>query len=163
MYKRKEVTREGVGSLKFGELGDLDTSHAVPKRAHTLAFTGSEWLPLQTLSNKQDGLLTQKSSLRTLQLEKGTKSGRWRIVRPTYIPETKNIIIEEAQDKCNYVLKTSKSTHSILKMVSVFSPVGIIGLGLGSSTILLEMFYLASNSSGTKHMKNKKLGFIYYT
>ena len=44
VYKRKEVTREGVGSLKFGELSDLDTSHAVSKRAHTLAFTGSEWV-----------------------------------------------------------------------------------------------------------------------
>ena len=41
---KKEVTREGVGSLKFCELSDLDTSHAVPKRAHTLAFTGSEWV-----------------------------------------------------------------------------------------------------------------------
>ena len=25
VYKRKEVTREGVGSLEFGELSDLDT------------------------------------------------------------------------------------------------------------------------------------------
>ena len=32
------------GSLEFGELSDLDTSHAVPKRAHTLAFTGSKWV-----------------------------------------------------------------------------------------------------------------------
>ena len=44
VYKRKEVTHEWVGSLKFGELSHLDTSHAVPKRAHTLAFTGSEWV-----------------------------------------------------------------------------------------------------------------------
>ena len=44
VYKRKEITCEGPGSLKFGELSDLDTSHAVPKRAHTLAFTGSEWV-----------------------------------------------------------------------------------------------------------------------
>ena len=44
VYKRKEITREGSGSLKFGELSDLDTSHPVPKRALTLAFTGSEWV-----------------------------------------------------------------------------------------------------------------------
>ena len=31
VYKRKEVTLEGVGSQKFGELSDIDTAHAVPK------------------------------------------------------------------------------------------------------------------------------------
>ena len=41
VYIRKDVTLEGVGSLTFGELSDLDTSHAVPKQIHTLAFTGS--------------------------------------------------------------------------------------------------------------------------
>ena len=44
VYKRKEVTLEGVGSQKFGELSDIDTSHAIPKRIHTLAFTGSKWV-----------------------------------------------------------------------------------------------------------------------
>ena len=57
VYKRKEVTLEGVRSQKFGELSDIDTSHAVPKQIHTLAFTGSKWVasadPLQ-----QTGLLT---------------------------------------------------------------------------------------------------------
>ena len=42
VYKRKEVTLEGVGSQKFGELSDIDTSHAFPKRVHTLVFTGSK-------------------------------------------------------------------------------------------------------------------------
>ena len=41
VYKRKEVILEGVGSQTFSELSDIDTSHAVPKRIHTLAFTGS--------------------------------------------------------------------------------------------------------------------------
>ena len=36
--------------------------------------------------------------------------------------------------------KTNNSTQGILKMVSEFFPVGIIGLGLASSTILLEIF-----------------------
>ena len=35
VYKRKEATLEGVGSQKFGELSDIDTSHAVPKRIQT--------------------------------------------------------------------------------------------------------------------------------
>ena len=43
VYKRKEVTLEGM-SVKFGELSDVDVSQAVPKRLHTLAFTGSKWL-----------------------------------------------------------------------------------------------------------------------
>ena len=58
----------------------------------------------------------------------------------SYIPEIKNIIIEEAQDKLSYILKTSNSRQGTLKMVSEFSHVGIIGLGLASSTILLEIF-----------------------
>ena len=58
VYIRKDVTLEGVGSLTFGELSDLDTSHAVPKKIHTLAFTGSKWVPLRTRSNKQASLLT---------------------------------------------------------------------------------------------------------
>ena len=58
MYKRKEVTLEGEGSQKFGELSDIDTSHAVPKRIHMLAFTGSKWVTFADPSNKQDGLLT---------------------------------------------------------------------------------------------------------
>ena len=51
VYRRREVTLEGVGSLKFGELSDIVTSHAVPKQIHTLAVTGSKWVafadPLQ--------------------------------------------------------------------------------------------------------------------
>ena len=43
VYKRKKVTQEG--SLKFEELSDVDTSHVVPKRLHTLVFTGEKWFP----------------------------------------------------------------------------------------------------------------------
>ena len=77
VYKRKEVIHEWVGSLKFGELSDLDTSHAVPKRAHTLAFTGSEWVAFADPVQQTGWLIEIKISPRTLQLEKGTKSGRW--------------------------------------------------------------------------------------
>ena len=58
----------------------------------------------------------------------------------SYIPEAKNIVIEEAQDKLSYILKANNSRQGTLKMVSEFSPVGIIGLGLASSAILLEIF-----------------------
>ena len=39
----------------------------------------------------------------------------------SYIPETKSIVSEEAQDKLSYILKTSNSRQGTLKMVSVFS------------------------------------------
>ena len=60
----------------------------------------------------------------------------------SYIPETKNIVIEEAQDKLGYILQTSNSRQGTLKMVAEFFPAGIIGLGLASSTstILFEIF-----------------------
>ena len=41
VYKRTNVTKEGIGSLKLLELSDVDISHAVPRQLHTLAFTGS--------------------------------------------------------------------------------------------------------------------------
>ena len=41
IYKRKEVNFEGVGSLTFGELTDIDTLHAV---IHMLAFKGCKWV-----------------------------------------------------------------------------------------------------------------------
>ena len=42
---------KGWGHKKIGKLSDIDISHAVPKRIHTLASTGSKWVafadPLQ--------------------------------------------------------------------------------------------------------------------
>ena len=64
VYKRKKVTQEGTGSLKFKDLSDVDVSYAVPKRVHTLAFTAWGWggggwgFAFADPSNKQDGLLT---------------------------------------------------------------------------------------------------------
>ena len=53
----------------------------------------------------------------------------------SYVPETKNVVISE-----QYTLKTSNSREGILKMVSEFSPAGIISMGKEpTSTILLEM------------------------
>ena len=48
VYKRKSFTpsapSEGIRSLKFEELRDVDISHAVPRRRHSLAFTGDKWI-----------------------------------------------------------------------------------------------------------------------
>ena len=83
-------------------------------------------------------------------------------------PRQKTLSLNKHKTKRQMQLhdKTSNSAQGILKMVSEFFPVGIIGLGLASSTILLEiflgdslttlsMFYLASNC-GPKHMLIKK-------
>ena len=54
VYIRKKVhPTKGIGSLKFEELSDVDISHAVPRRLHSLAYTGSKWVafadPLQQI------------------------------------------------------------------------------------------------------------------
>ena len=46
----------------------------------------------------------------------------------------KNIVISE-----NYTIKTSNSRQEVLKMVSEYSPAGIIGLGLVTSIMFLEV------------------------
>ena len=56
----------------------------------------------------------------------------------SFIPETRNIVVSEAQDQ-SYALKTGNGNRGSLKMVSEFPPAGIIGLGLSVSTILLEI------------------------
>ena len=53
----------------------------------------------------------------------------------SYVPETKNVVISE-----QYTLKKSNRQEGILKVVSEFSPVGIIGAGKEpTSTILLKV------------------------
>ena len=45
VYKRKKFTpSEGIRSLKFEELNDVDISHAVPRQLHSFAFTGDKWV-----------------------------------------------------------------------------------------------------------------------
>ena len=54
--KEKRLTpSEGMRSVKFEEMSDVDISHAVPRRLHSLAFPGTNGLPLQTPSNKLVG------------------------------------------------------------------------------------------------------------
>ena len=40
--EKKFIPSEGIRSLKFEELSDVDISHAVPRRLRRLAFTGDK-------------------------------------------------------------------------------------------------------------------------
>ena len=56
----------------------------------------------------------------------------------SFISETRDIVVSEAPD-LSYVLKTGNGRQGSLRMVFEIPPVGIIGLGLSASTILLEI------------------------
>ena len=136
VYKRKKVA-EGGGAQKLGELSDVNVSYAVPKRLHQLAFTGSKWIAFADPTQQTGWLIDIRISSPYVatgqhhKVRKVTNSGTWLC---SYIPETKNVVISE-----QYTLKTSNSREGILKMVSEFSPAGIIGAGIPTSTILLEV------------------------
>ena len=139
VYKRKKVTiQEGGGAQKLGEFSDVDVSYAVPRRLHQLAFTGSKWVvfadPTQLTGWLIDIWISSPyvATGREHKVRKVTNAGT-RLC--SYVPETKNVIISE-----QYTLKTSNSRKGILKMVSEFSPEGIIGAKKEpTSTILLEV------------------------
>ena len=42
--EKKVTAQEWCGAQKLEELSDVDVSDAVPRRLHTLAFTGSKWI-----------------------------------------------------------------------------------------------------------------------
>ena len=59
VYKSKKfIPSEGIGSLKFEELSDVDISHAVPRRLHSLAYTRCKWVAFADPSNKLVGSST---------------------------------------------------------------------------------------------------------
>ncbi|MEW8317035.1 MAG: hypothetical protein AB2691_00740 [Candidatus Thiodiazotropha sp.] len=143
VYKRKEVTLEGVGSLKFGELSDVDVSQAVARRLHTLAFTGSRWVAFADPAQQAGWLIDINLSSPYVVTGKGHKIRK--VVNSgtrlcSLIPETRNVIIAEAPDRFSYLLKTGNNRQGALKMVSEFPPAGIIGLGLSLSTIVFKIF-----------------------
>ena len=43
VYKSKEVILEGIGSLTFGELSDVDTTNVVLKRFHALVISKKDF------------------------------------------------------------------------------------------------------------------------
>ncbi|MEW8445397.1 MAG: hypothetical protein AB2661_16020 [Candidatus Thiodiazotropha sp.] len=142
VYKRKKFTpSEGIRSLKFEELSDVDISHAVPRRLHSLAFTGDKWVAFADPVQQTGWLIDLKIASpyvvtgKEHKLRKVVNSGT-RLC--SLIPETRNIAVSKAPDQ-SYVLKTGNRKRGSLKMVSEFPPAGIIGLELSVSTILLEI------------------------
>ena len=139
VYKRKKVTaQEGGGAQKLGELSDVDVSYAVPKWLHTLAFTGSKWIafadPVKTTGWMID-IRISSPYVATGQHHKGRKVTNSGTRLCSYIPETRNVVVSE-----QHTLKTSNSREGILKMISEFSPAGIIGAEEEpTATILLEV------------------------
>ena len=125
VYKRKKFTPfEGIRSLKFEDLSDVDVLHAVPWRLHSLAFKGDKWVafadPVQqtgwfiNLKIASPYVVTGKEHT----LRKVVNSG---IRLCSFIPETRNIIVSKAPDQ-SYVLKTENGKRGSLKMVSEFPP-----------------------------------------
>ena len=132
VYKRKNVTAQ-----EFGELIDVDVSYAVPRRLHTLAFTGSKWIAFADPTQQTGWLIDIRifsPYVATRREQKGRKVTNAGTRLCSYVPETKNVVISE-----QYTLKTGNCREGILKMVSEFSPAGIIGAGMPTSTILLEV------------------------
>ena len=134
VYKRKKVTtQEGGRAQKLGELSDVDVSYAVPRRLHQLAFTGSKWIAFAEPTKQMGWLIDIRISSPYVatgqhhKVQKVTNSGT-RLC--SYVPETKNVVISE-----QYTLKTSNGREGILKMVSEFSPAGIIGEGIPTSIL----------------------------
>ncbi|MCU7813511.1 MAG: hypothetical protein KZQ77_20090 [Candidatus Thiodiazotropha sp. (ex Notomyrtea botanica)] len=139
VYKRKSVTLEGVGSPTFGGLSDIDTSVAVPKQLHTLAYTGRKWVVFADPVQQTGGwLIDIRIASPYVWTGKGHKLRK--VVNSgtrlcSFIPKTKNIVVSEG-----YTLGTNGGRQGVLKMASEFPPAGLIGLGLPTSTILLEIF-----------------------
>ena len=145
VYKRKKFTpSEGIGSLKFEELSDVDISHAVPRRLHSLAFIGDKWVAFADLVQQTSWLIDLKIASPYVVTEKEHKLRK--VVNSgirlcSFIPETRNIVVSEAPDQ-SYKLETGNSKRGSLKMAlrwSPNSPAEIIGLRLSVSTILLEI------------------------
>ena len=112
---------------KLGELSDVDVSYAAPRRLHQLAFTGSRWVAFADPVQETGWMIDIRISSPYVatgqhhKVRKVTNSGT-RLC--SYVPETKNVVVSR-----QYTLKTSTSWEGILKMVSEFSPAGIIGAG----------------------------------
>ena len=97
---------EGIRSQKFEELSDVDISHAVPRRLHSLAYTGNKCVAFADPVQQTGWLISLKISSPLVvtgkkhKLRKVVNSGTGLCL---YIPETKCIIVSEAPDRI-YVL-----------------------------------------------------------
>ena len=77
--KEKKVTQEGIGSLKFEELRDIDVSYAVPKWVHMLAFTESKWVAFADPVQQTGWLIDIK--ITSLYVMTGTQHKVWKVVK----------------------------------------------------------------------------------
>ena len=163
--KEKNVPpSEGIRSLKFEELSDVDISHAVPRRLHNLAFTGDKWVAFADPVQQTGWLIDLKIASpyvvtgKEHKLQKVVNSGTWLC---SFIPETRNIIVSKTPGP-SYVLKTGNGKRGSFKMVSEFpqrestvwgylcrrySSRSFLEMGLTTSL----MSYPASSSSGHKN------------
>ena len=124
VYKRKKVhPSEGIGFLNFEELSDVNISHAVPRRLHSLAYTGSKWVPFADPLQQIGWLIDLKISSpfvatgkKTHKLQKVANSGT-RLC--SFIPQTRTVVVSEAPGQ-SCVLKTGNDKQGSLKMVSEF-------------------------------------------
>ena len=143
VYKRKKFTpSDGIRSLKFEELSDVDISHAVPRQLHSLAFTGDKWVAFADPVQQTDWLIDSK--IASLYVVTGKEHKLRKVVNSgtrlcSFIPEMRNIVVSKAPEAARYVLKTGNGKRGSLEMVSEFTPAGTIGLGLSVSMILLEI------------------------
>ena len=139
--EKKFTPSEGIRSLKFEEMSDVDISHAVPRRLHSLAFPGDKGVAFADPVQQTGWFIDKKIASPYVVTGKGHKLRK--VVNSgtrlcSFIPETRNSIVFTAPDQ-SFVLKTGNGKRGSLKMVYEFPPAGIIGLGLSVSTILLEM------------------------
>ena len=115
VYKRKQFVL--FESLKFEELSDGIISHAVPRRRHSLAFTGGKWVafakPLQQTGWLIDLKITSQFVVtgKKHKLRKIVNSG---IRLCSYIPETRIIVVSEVPDQ-SYVLKQAHANGGVLR------------------------------------------------
>ena len=109
VYKRKTFTpSEGIRSLKFEELSDVDILHAAPRRLHSLAFTGDKWVAFADPVQQTGWFIDLKIASPYVVTGKEHKlrkvvNGGTRLC--PFIPETRNIIVSKAPDQ-SYMLKT---------------------------------------------------------
>ena len=122
--EKKFTPSEGIRSLKFEELSDVDISHAVPRRLHSLAFSGDKWVAFADPVEQTGWLIDLKIASpyvvtgKEHKLRKVVNSGT-RLC--SFIPETRNIVVSNAPDQ-SYLLKRGNGKQGSLKMVSEFPP-----------------------------------------
>ena len=108
VYKRQKFTpSEGIRSLKFEELCNVDISHAVPRRLHSLAFTGDKWFAFADPVQQTGWLIDLK--IASPYVVTGKEHKLRQVVNSdtrlcSFIPETRNIVVSKAPDQ-SYELK----------------------------------------------------------